>query len=225
MCGIFDLCPSIDALVVSGARMFAALVCYSGLCIGFAALLFDGKGSVHDRGHEARGDASERVAAPVRLSPQRATKKSSERMVANTRDAPPTPMSFIKKPAPRPPMIRRTESAPDTTSKSSPPDTSKSSTRSALQVWKSESSLRGATKDSASKATRSRSAVKPRASQGGRRDSPTRPFVSSSARFYAEVVRRQVALVHAASEQPAILAKRLPKQENTAFPQAGRSFQ
>ena len=72
--------------------MLVAMVCYFGVCI---ALLFDLRGSAHERrqsatrtvSQEAREAATEWEAALARVSPQRAPTKSSERM-ASTFDAP-----------------------------------------------------------------------------------------------------------------------------------------
>ena len=201
--------------------MLVALACYFGACIGVATLLFDGRGSAHERrqsatravSQEAREAATECEVALARVSPQRAPTKSYERM--DMCDAP--PMSF-KEPAPRPQMIRRLESARSM-------NTSRPATRT-LQASKSEPSMRllGATEDSASKSPRPLSAAKPQRADARRgalsgHVSSARPFVSSSARFYAEVVRRQqAALLRAGSEQRATLAKELPKQKNTTFP-------
>ena len=196
--------------------MLVALACYFGACIGVATLLFDGRGSAHEAvSQEAREAATEWEAALARVSPQRAPTKSYERM--DMCDAPPRPMSF-KEPAPRPQMIRRLESARSM-------NTSRPSTRT-LQASKSEPSMRllGATEDSASKSPRPLSAAKPQRADARRgalsgHVSSARPFVSSSARFYAEVVsRQQAALLRAGSEQRATLAKELPKQKNTTFP-------
>ena len=115
----------------------------------------------------------------------------------------------FKEPAPRQPMIRRLESARSM-------NTGKSSMHT-LQAWmqsKSEPSpVLRATGDSASKSPRPRPAAKPQRAEA------RRPFVSSSARFYAEIVsRQQAALLRAGSEQRATLAKELPKQKNTTFP-------
>ena len=187
--------------------MLVALACYFGACIGVATLLFDGRGSAHERrqsatravSQEAREAATEWEAALARVSPQRAPTKSYERM--DMCDAPPRPMSF-KEPAPRPQMIRRLESARSM-------NTSRPSTRT-LQASKSEPSmvhLLGATEDSASKSPRPLSAAKPQRADARRgalsgHVSSARPFVSSSARFYAEVVRRQqAALLRAGSQQ------------------------
>ena len=204
--------------------MLVALACYFGACIGVATLLFDGRGSAHERrqsatravSQEAREAATECEVALARVSPQRAPTKSSERM-ASTFDAPTRPMSF-KEPAPRPQMIRRLESARSM-------NTSRPATRT-LQASKSEPSMRllGATEDSTSKSPRPLSAAKPQRADARRgalsgHVSSARPFVSSSARFYAEVVsRQQAALLRAGSEQRATLAKELPKQKNTTFP-------
>ena len=203
--------------------MLVALACYFGACIGVATLLFDGRGSAHERrqsatravSQEAREAATEWEAALARVSPQRAPTKSYERM--DMCDAPPRPMSF-KEPAPRPQMIRRLESARSM-------NTSRPATRTP-QASKSEPSMRllGATEDSASKSPRPLSAAKPQRADARRgalsgHVSSARPFVSSSARFYAEVVsRQQAALLRAGSEQRATLAKELPKQKNTTFP-------
>ena len=243
MCDMSDLYPysTIGAQSVSEACMFVALACYFSLCICVAALLSDG--SAHERRQsatrtvlqEAREAATEREAALARVSLQRAPTKSCEQMAANTCDAPPRPMSF-KEPAPRPPMIRRSESArPLNTSAPRPPmirrsesarplNFSESSTRNRqmLMQWKSEPSLHllGASEHSASKTPRPRPAAKPQRADGRHgalsrslsgNGSATRPFVSSSARFYAEVVsRQQAALLGAVSKQPATLAKELP---------------
>ena len=207
--------------------MLVALACYFGACIGVATLLFDGRGSAHERrqsatravSQEAREAATEWEAALARVSPQRAPTKSYERM--DMCDAPPRPMRAMsfKEPAPRPQMIRRLESARSM-------NTSRPSTRT-LQASKSEPSmvhLLGATEDSASKSPRPLSAAKPQRADARRgalsgHVSSARPFVSSSARFYAEVVsRQQAALLRAGSEQRATLAKELPKQKNTTFP-------
>ena len=209
--------------------MLVAMVCYFGVCI---ALLFDLRGSAHERrqsatrtvSQEAREAATEWEAALAdSVSPQRApTKSSSPRPLSGSAqrmdmcDAPPRPMSF-KEPAPRPQMIRRLESARSM-------NTSRPSTRT-LQASKSEPSMRllGATEDSASKSPRPLSAAKPQRADARRgalsgHVSSARPFVSSSARFYAEVVsRQQAALLRAGSEQRATLAKELPKQINTTF--------
>jgi hypothetical protein len=184
--------------------MLVAMVCYFGVCI---ALLFDLRGSAHERrqsatptvSQEAREAATEWEAALARVSPQRAPTKSSERM-ASTFDAPTRPMSF-KEPAPRQPMIRRLESARSM-------NTGKSSMHT-LQAWmqsKSQPSLfLRATEDSASKSPRPRQESQRADARRGalpRNGSLTRPFVSSSARFYAEVVRRQqAALLRAGSQQ------------------------
>ena len=185
--------------------MLVAMVCYFGVCI---ALLFDLRGSAHERrqsatrtvSQEAREAATECEVALARVSPQRAPTKSYERM--DMCDAPPRPMSF-KEPAPRQPMIRRLESARSM-------NTGKSSMHT-LQAWmqsKSQPSLfLRATEDSASKSPRPLSAAKPQRADARRgalsgHVSSARPFVSSSARFYAEVVsRQQAALLRAGSQQ------------------------
>ena len=203
--------------------MLVALACYFGVCIGVATLLFDDRGSAHERRQSATRTVSQEAAteweaALARVSPQRAPTKSYERM--DMCDAPPRPMRAMsfKEPAPRPQMIRRLESARSM-------NTSRPSTRT-LQASKSEPSMRllGATEDSTSKSPRPLSAAKPQRADARRgalsgHVSSARPFVSSSARFYAEVVsRQQAALLRAGSEQRATLAKELPKQKNTTFP-------
>jgi len=103
----------------------------------------------------------------------------------------------FKEPAPRQPMIRRLESARSM-------NTGKSSMHT-LQAWmqsKSEPSpVLRATGDSASKSPRPRPAAKPQRAEA------RRPFVSSSARFYAEIVsRQQAALLRAGSQHQSLRA-------------------
>ncbi len=226
MCDMFDLHPSstIGAQSVSGVCMLLALACYFGLCIHVAILLSDGSAHVRRQSatravsQEAQEAATEWEAALARVRPQCAPTKTCKWMVANTCDAPPRPMTF-KEPAPRPPMIRRSKSA-------QPLKTSESSTRkrpSGMQ-WKSEPSLHlpGATEDSAGKAPRPRPAAKPQQADGRRgalsgNGSSTRPFVSSSARFYAEVVSRQQAALFRAAESKQRLAKDLHSVHCASF--------